>query len=81
MRPVAGWPAARPGTAARRLLRAAGGALLLLAVALAMAGGAACARGAETAETEVSFLRDWQEAKDRAASEGKPIMVNFYTDT
>jgi hypothetical protein len=29
----------------------------------------------------VDFLRDWDAAKAQAASEGKPIMINFYTDT
>jgi hypothetical protein len=29
----------------------------------------------------VNFLRDWEAAKDQAASESKPLMINFYTDT
>lgn len=32
-------------------------------------------------ETKVTFLRDWEAAKDQAASDNKPIMINFYTDT
>ena len=31
--------------------------------------------------TKVNFLRDWEAAKEQAASEDKPIMINFYTDT
>lgn len=71
-------PMVRPATPASRLLRIAGVAIVLLAAALAMAGGAGCTG---SVETRVVFLRDWQEAKEQAARENKPIMVNFYTDT
>jgi hypothetical protein len=41
-------------------------------------GGVGCS--AEVA-TKVNFLRDWEAAKEQAASDNKPIMINFYTDT
>jgi len=51
--------------------------LLFLALFLVM-GGVGCS--AEVA-TKVNFLRDWEAAKEQAASDNKPIMINFYTDT
>jgi hypothetical protein len=61
-----------------RLLRPARAAVMILSMALIMAGGAGCT---DSVETKVVFQRDWEAAKDQAASENKPIMVNFYTDT
>jgi hypothetical protein len=55
-------------------------ALAVLAVVLVLAGGLSCTRGGSV-ETKVNFLRDWEAAKDQAASDNKPIMINFYTDT
>lgn len=52
--------------------------LVVLAIALVLVGPAGCR---SSVETKVDFLRDWEAAKDQAASEGKPIMINFYTDT
>jgi hypothetical protein len=64
--------------AAGRRLRLAWTAVMILSMALIMAGGAGCT---DSVETKVVFQRDWEAAKDQAASENKPIMVNFYTDT
>ncbi len=64
--------------AAGRLLRLAWAVVMVLSMALIMAGGAGCT---DSVETKVVFQRDWEAAKDQAASENKPIMVNFYTDT
>ncbi len=64
-------------TAGRRL-RLAWAVVMVLSMALIMAGGAGCTG---SVETKVVFQRDWEAAKDQAASENKPIMVNFYTDT
>jgi hypothetical protein len=50
--------------------------LSLMAVALAVTPGCR-----SSVETKVVFLRDWDAAKEQATSEGKPIMINFYTDT
>jgi hypothetical protein len=61
-----------------RLLRLSRVALVVLAVALVLAGPVGCR---SSVETKVNFLRDWEAAKDQAASENKPIMINFYTDT
>ncbi len=67
-----------PPAPAERLRRLAGVLLVVLSAALAVAGGAGCT---ESVETRVVFLRDWEAARQQAASENKPIMVNFYTDT
>ena len=64
--------------AAGRRLRLACAVVMILSMALIMAGGAGCT---DSVETKVVFQRDWEAAKDQAASENKPIMVNFYTDT
>ena len=53
-------------------------ALVLSLVAVVLAGAAGCR---SSSATKVNFLRDWEVAKEQAASEGKPIMINFYTDT
>jgi hypothetical protein len=53
-------------------------ALVLSLMAVLLTGAAGC--GTEVA-TKVNFLRDWEAAKEQAASESKPIMVNFYTKT
>ena len=53
---------------------------VLLFIALVLASGLSCINSGSSG-TKVNFLRDWEEAKDQAASEGKPIMINFYTDT
>jgi hypothetical protein len=54
-------------------------ALLLVSfLAVLLTGSMGCR---SSAGTKVNFLRDWEAAKDQAASEGKPIMINFYTDT
>jgi hypothetical protein len=63
---------------AGRPLRLPGAALVLLAVALVLVGAVGCR---SSVETKVDFLRDWEAAKDQAASDNKPIMINFYTDT
>jgi hypothetical protein len=52
-------------------------AVVLSLVAALLAGTAGCR---SSVETKVNFLRDWEAAKDQAASEGKPIMISFYTD-
>jgi len=61
-----------------RRLRLSGVALVVLAVALVLAGSVGCR---SSVETKVTFLRDWDAAKEQAASDNKPIMINFYTDT
>ena len=53
-------------------------ALLISLVAVLLVGTAGCT---SSTATKVNFLRDWEAAKDQAASEGKPIMINFYTST
>jgi hypothetical protein len=53
-------------------------ALLLSLIAVLLVGAAGCR---SSAGTKVNFLRDWEAAKDQAASDNKPIMINFYTDT
>jgi len=62
----------------KRLKRFGWLALVLSLMAVLLAGAAGC--GTEVA-TKVNFLRDWEAAKEQATSEGKPIMINFYTDT
>jgi hypothetical protein len=53
-------------------------ALLLSLIAILLVTTVGCR---SSGATKVNFLRDWDAAKDQAASEGKPIMINFYTDT
>ena len=53
-------------------------ALMLSLMAGLLAGTAGCR---SSVETKVNFLRDWEAAKNQAASDNKPIMINFYTDT
>jgi thioredoxin-related protein len=50
--------------------------LVVLAVALVLAGLVGCR---SSVETKVNFLRDWEVAKEQAASDNKPIMINFYS--
>ena len=61
-----------------RLLSLSRVALVFLTVALVLMGAVGCR---SSVETKVTFLRDWEAAKDQAASDNKPIMINFYTDT
>lgn len=70
-------PAGRalPGSRQQRL---SGIILALVVVALLVSGGAGCS---SSVPTKVVFLRDWEAAREQAAAQGKPIMVNFYTDT
>ncbi len=68
-RPAA-WAGRRPGIA-RALLTA-----LIVALVLSFTGGCG-----GSVPTKVLFLQDWEAAKERAASENKPIMINFYSDT
>ena len=51
--------------------------LLSLVLFLVMCGVGCSAEVA----TKVNFLRDWEAAKEQAASDNKPIMINFYTKT
>ena len=53
-------------------------ALVLSLMAGLLAGTAGCR---SSVETKVNFLRDWEAAKNQAASDNKPIMINFYTGT
>jgi hypothetical protein len=53
-------------------------ALVVLAVALVLAGAVGCR---SSVKTKVNFLRDWEAAKNQADSDNKPIMINFYTDS
>jgi hypothetical protein len=53
-------------------------ALVLSLMAALLAGTAGCR---SSVETKVNFLHDWETAKDQAASDKKPIMINFYTKT
>jgi hypothetical protein len=53
-------------------------ALVLSLIAILLVTMVGCR---SSVETKVSFLRDWEVAKDQAASENRPIMINFYTDT
>jgi len=62
----------------KRLKRLGWLALVLCLMAAVLAGPVGCR---SSVETKVTFLRDWDAAKEQAASEGKPIMINFYTDT
>jgi hypothetical protein len=52
--------------------------LLLSLIAILLVTMVGCR---SSVETKVNFLRDWEAAKDLAASENRPIMINFYTDT
>jgi thioredoxin-related protein len=52
--------------------------LVLSLMAVLLAGPVGCR---SSVETKVTFLRDWDAAKEQAASDNKPIMINFYTDT
>ena len=52
--------------------------LVMSLMTVLLAGTAGCK---SSVETKVTFLRDWETAKDQAASDNKPIMINFYTDT
>ncbi|MDM7999901.1 MAG: hypothetical protein QUS33_07875 [Dehalococcoidia bacterium] len=61
-----------------RLTRLPKVAVLFIAIALVLTGPAGCA---SSVKTKVNFLRDWEAAKGLAASDNKPIMINFYTDT
>ena len=54
--------------------------LVFLFIALILASGLSCINSGSRG-TKVNFLRDWEAAKAQAASEGKPMMINFYTDT
>ena len=63
-----------------KLMKLSRALLVLLFIALVLASGLSCINSGSSG-TKVNFLRDWEEAKDQAASEGKPIMINFYTDT
>jgi len=60
------------------LVRLSRAALVVLAVALVLVGPVGCR---SSVETKVDFLKGWDAAKEQAASENKPIMINFYTDT
>lgn len=60
------------------LVRLSRAALVVLAVALVLVGPVGCR---SSVETKVDFLKSWDAAKEQAASENKPIMINFYTDT
>jgi hypothetical protein len=62
----------------KRLEKLGSLALLLSLIAILLVSMVGCR---SSVETKVTFLRDWDAAKDQAASEGKPIMINFYTDT
>ena len=62
----------------KRLEKLGSLALVLSLIAVLLAGLVGCR---SSSATKVNFLRDWEAAKEQAASEGKPIMINFYTDT
>jgi hypothetical protein len=62
----------------KRLEKLGSLALLLSLIAILLVSMVGCR---SSVETKVSFLRDWEVAKDQAASENRPIMINFYTDT
>lgn len=51
-------------------------ALVVLGFAVVLAGTAGCR---SSIETKVDFLRSWESAKEQAASDNKPIMINFYS--
>ena len=61
-----------------RLTKLPGAVLVVIAMALVLSGPAGCR---SSVETKVDFLRDWEVAREQASGEGKPIMINFYTDT
>jgi hypothetical protein len=63
-----------------KLMKLSRASFVLLFIALVLASGLSCING-RSSGTKVNFLRDWEVAKDQADSEGKPIMINFYTDT
>ena len=73
-----GYPYVRGETDVGRLRKWPRVSLVVLAVALVLAGLVGCR---SSVETKVTFLRDWEAAKEQAASDNKPIMINFYTDT
>ncbi len=52
----------------------------VLFIALVLPGGLSCINSGSSS-TKVNFLLDWDAAKEQAASQSKPIMINFYTDT
>ena len=60
----------------KRLRRLGSLALALSLMAMLLTAAYGCRSGVQT---KVNFLRDWTAAKEQAAAENKPIMVNFYT--
>jgi len=62
-----------------KLMKLSRASFVLLFIALVLASGLSCINSGSS-RTKVNFLRDWEAAKDQAASESKPIMINFYTD-
>jgi thiol:disulfide interchange protein len=61
-------------------LKNVGVALLLLASLTGLIMTTACVGGGGTADTKVNWVYSWEEAKSRAESEGKLIMIDFYAD-
>ncbi len=61
----------------KRLEKLGSLALLLSLIVILLVTMVGCR---SSSATKVNFLRDWEAAKDQAASESKPIMINFYTD-
>ena len=61
-------------------LKNVGVALLLMSSLTGLMMTAACVGGGGTADTKVNWVYSWEEAKSRAESEGKLIMIDFYAD-
>lgn len=61
-----------------RQMRWRGIVLVIMAIAIVLTGASGCRT---SVKTKVNFLRDWEAAREQAASDNKPIMINFYTDT
>lgn len=61
-------------------LKNVGFALLLLTSLTGLIMTTACVGGGGTADTKVNWVYSWEEAKSRAESEGKLIMIDFYAD-
>ena len=63
------------------LKRLRGNLLLALAAALLLVGVAGCNTGGDASESEVNWVKNWDEALSQAQEENKPLMIDFYTDS
>lgn len=54
--------------------------ILVLCFAVLVTSIVSCDRAGGDSVAALTWLHDWDEAKDKAQAENKPIMINFYTD-